>query len=40
MLLEDGHAQVTCNFCGASYRFNDIEVETVRRKHDKRSGRA
>jgi molecular chaperone Hsp33 len=40
MLLEDRSAQVTCNFCGADYRFSDIELESIRRKHDKKVGRA
>ena len=40
MLLEDDHAQVTCNFCGASYRFSEIELERIRRRHAKKVGRA
>ncbi len=40
MLLEDDHAQVTCNFCGAIYRFSEIELERIRRKRDKKVGRA
>lgn len=35
MLLEDDHAEVTCNFCGAKYRFSETELEIIRRKHDK-----
>lgn len=40
MLLEDNHAEVTCNFCGAKYRFSEIELERIRRKHDKETARA
>lgn len=40
MLLEDNHAEVTCNFCGAKYRFSEIELERIRRKHGKHTARA
>jgi len=40
MLLEDNHAEVTCNFCGAKYRFSEIELERLRRKHDKETAQA
>jgi molecular chaperone Hsp33 len=40
MLLEDNFAQVTCNFCGKAYRFSQIELERIRRRHDKELGRA
>jgi len=40
MILEDNHAEVTCNFCGAKYRFSDIELEQLRRQHDKGIARA
>jgi molecular chaperone Hsp33 len=40
MLLEDNHAEVTCNFCGAKYRFSEIELERIRRKHDKETALA
>jgi molecular chaperone Hsp33 len=40
MLLEDNHAEVTCNFCGAKYRFSEIELERIRRKHDKETASA
>jgi molecular chaperone Hsp33 len=40
MLLEDNHAEVRCNFCGAKYRFSEIELERIRRKHDKNTARA
>jgi molecular chaperone Hsp33 len=35
MLLEDNQAEVLCNFCGTKYRFSEIELERIRRKHDK-----
>jgi molecular chaperone Hsp33 len=34
MILEDNQAEVTCNFCGAQYRFSDAEVEQIRRRRD------
>jgi len=40
MLLEDNQAEVTCNFCGAKYRFSEIELERIRRKHDKNTAQA
>lgn len=40
MLLEDNQAEVLCNFCGAKYRFSDIDLERIRRKHDKNAARA
>ena len=40
MLLEDNFAQVTCNFCGAAYRFSEIELERIRRRQGKELGRA
>ena len=40
MLLEDNQAEVTCNFCGKKYRFSEIELERIRRKHDKNTGTA
>ena len=40
MLLEDNQAEVTCNFCGAKYRFTELELERIRRKHDKNPGTA
>jgi len=40
MILEDNHAEVTCNFCGAKYRFSEIEIERIRRKHDRNPSRA
>jgi molecular chaperone Hsp33 len=40
MLLEDNQAEVLCNFCGTKYRFSEIELERIRRKHDKNPGSA
>jgi molecular chaperone Hsp33 len=40
MLLEDNQAEVTCNFCGAKYRFSEIELERLRRKREKNPNRA
>jgi molecular chaperone Hsp33 len=40
MLLEDNFAQVTCNFCGTTFRFSEIELERIRRRQDKQLGRA
>jgi molecular chaperone Hsp33 len=31
MILEDGKAEVTCNFCRARYDFTDADLETIRR---------
>ena len=35
MILETNDAEVTCNFCGQQYHFSEIELERIRRKHDK-----
>jgi molecular chaperone Hsp33 len=35
MLLENDEAEVTCNFCGIQYRFDEAELETIRREKDK-----
>jgi molecular chaperone Hsp33 len=35
MILETNEAEVTCNFCGQQYRFSEIELERIRRKHEK-----
>jgi molecular chaperone Hsp33 len=32
MILEDGKAEVTCNFCRARYQFDDAALETIRRE--------
>jgi len=33
MILESNEAEVTCNFCGAGYRFSEVELEHIRRRH-------
>jgi molecular chaperone Hsp33 len=38
MILEDGKAEVTCNFCRARYDFDDAELELIRRDTGKPSG--
>jgi molecular chaperone Hsp33 len=38
MILEDGKAEVTCNFCRARYDFDDAELELLRRETAKPSG--
>ena len=35
MILEDGKAEVTCNFCRARYQFDEAELETIRRELSK-----
>jgi molecular chaperone Hsp33 len=35
MILETNEAEVTCNFCGARYRFSEVELEQLRRRHAK-----
>lgn len=37
MILETNDAEITCNFCGQQYHFSEIELERIRRKHDKPS---
>ncbi len=37
MILQDGKAEVTCNFCRARYQFDDAELETIRRELTKSS---
>jgi molecular chaperone Hsp33 len=32
MILEDGKAEVTCNFCRARYQFDDAALEKIRRE--------
>jgi molecular chaperone Hsp33 len=32
MILDDGKAEVTCNFCRARYNFDDAELERIRRR--------
>jgi molecular chaperone Hsp33 len=38
MIVEDGQAEVICNFCRARYHFDDTELETIRRDTAKPSG--
>jgi molecular chaperone Hsp33 len=38
MILEDGKAEVTCNFCRARYEFDEAELETIRRERAKPIG--
>jgi molecular chaperone Hsp33 len=38
MLVEDGRAEVTCNFCRARYEFSAEDLEIIRRELDKTAG--
>jgi molecular chaperone Hsp33 len=38
MILDDGKAEVTCNFCRARYAFDEAELEIIRRETAKPSG--
>jgi molecular chaperone Hsp33 len=38
MILEDGRAEVICNFCRARYEFTEAELETIRREIGKPAG--
>ncbi len=38
MILDDGKAEVTCNFCRARYEFDEAELETIRRETSKTTG--
>jgi len=38
MILEDGKAEVICNFCRARYDFTEAELETIRREITKSPG--
>ncbi len=38
MILVDGRAEVTCNFCGARYQFTEADLENIRRELDKSAG--
>jgi molecular chaperone Hsp33 len=40
MILETNDAEVTCNFCGQKYHFSEIELERIRRKHEKQMPQA
>jgi molecular chaperone Hsp33 len=35
MILETNEAEVTCNFCGIQYRFDEADLEKIRRKQGK-----
>jgi molecular chaperone Hsp33 len=35
MILETSEAEVICNFCGLKYRFSEVELERIRRRHEK-----
>jgi len=35
LILDDGRAEVTCNFCRERYEFSEAELETIRRELDK-----
>jgi molecular chaperone Hsp33 len=38
MILDDGKAEVTCNFCRARYEFDEAELEMIRRERSKPTG--
>ena len=38
MILDDGKAEVTCNFCRARYEFGEAELEIIRREQSKPTG--
>lgn len=38
MILDDGKAEVTCNFCRAHYEFDEAELELIRRENAKPTG--
>ena len=38
MILEDGKAEVICNFCRERYDFSETELETIRRETGKPPG--
>jgi molecular chaperone Hsp33 len=38
MILDDGKAEVTCNFCRAHYQFDEAELEIIRRETAKPTG--
>jgi molecular chaperone Hsp33 len=38
MILDDGKAEVICNFCRARYDFSETDLETIRRDLDKPAG--
>jgi molecular chaperone Hsp33 len=38
MILDDGKAEVICNFCRARYEFDETELEIIRREQSKPTG--
>ena len=38
IILDDGRAEVTCNFCGSRYEFTEADLETIRRDLNKTAG--
>jgi molecular chaperone Hsp33 len=38
MIVEDGTAEVICNFCHEHYQFTEAELETIRRESSGPSG--
>jgi molecular chaperone Hsp33 len=40
MIAEDGKAEVICNFCRERYDFSAVDLENIRREHQKDSPRA
>jgi molecular chaperone Hsp33 len=38
MILDDGKAEVTCNFCRARYEFDEAELEVIRRETARPAG--
>jgi redox-regulated HSP33 family molecular chaperone len=38
MILDDGKAEVICNFCRARYDFDETELEQIRRRAAGTSG--
>ncbi len=38
LILDDGRAEVTCNFCRERYEFTEADLETIRRELDKTAG--
>jgi len=38
MILDDGKAEVICNFCRARYEFDEAELEIIRREQSKPTG--
>jgi len=38
IILDDGRAEVTCNFCGSRYEFTEADLENIRRDLNKTAG--